>query len=159
VNETNEELEERARETGAEARLVEYTEVGLTEALNEGRLIINFTIMKCVSYDVESFHELLKAEKHPKPPKSGSKSPQKAKPSSRRNARRGSGKVETDEESVDELDSDSEDEMPERTRKRKSRRNLRSTASAKKVKAESETEQPISDDELSEYVDHSEDDD
>jgi len=102
VNETNEELADQARRTGTEARPVPYTEQGLTEALDEGKLIINFTIMECVSYRPELFERLIHYEKHPKHPKpsksrktkgEGSKHAKKPK------VRRGGAASEDDEKS------------------------------------------------------------
>lgn len=66
VERTNAELVEK----GGEIHLVEFTEDGLREALNDGRLVINFTVMKCVGYRTEWFEQFLHYQAHPKAPKS-----------------------------------------------------------------------------------------
>jgi hypothetical protein len=63
---TNAELVDRE----GEIRLVEFTEDGLREALNDGRLVVNFTVMKCVGYRTEWFEQFLHCRAHPKAPKS-----------------------------------------------------------------------------------------
>lgn len=51
---------------GGEIHLIEFTEDGLREALNDGRLVINFTVMKCVGYRTEWFEQFLHYKAHPK---------------------------------------------------------------------------------------------
>ncbi|OAX41059.1 hypothetical protein K503DRAFT_780925 [Rhizopogon vinicolor AM-OR11-026] len=48
VKETNSRLVDEAEMTGDEAHLVQYTKDGLREALEDGRLVIGFTVMKVV---------------------------------------------------------------------------------------------------------------
>ncbi|KAG1737669.1 hypothetical protein EDB19DRAFT_2025625 [Suillus lakei] len=84
----------KSLDKGGEIRLIEFTEDGLREALNDGRLVINFTVMKCVGYRTEWFEQFLHYQAHPKAPKSqkrkkaslGGKKPsaKKAKGSARR---------------------------------------------------------------------------
>lgn len=66
VKTTNAELVDK----GGEIRLIEFTEDGLREALNDGRLVINFTVMKCVGYRTEWFEQFLHYQAHPKALKS-----------------------------------------------------------------------------------------
>jgi hypothetical protein len=66
VIKTNTELEKRAQEAGTDVVLVTHSEVGITMALNDGRLIINFIIMKCLLYQPDMFETLIYYEKHPK---------------------------------------------------------------------------------------------
>lgn len=65
VERTNAELIDK----GGEIHLIEFTEDGLREALNDGRLVINFTVMKCVRYRTEWFEQFLHYQAHPKTPK------------------------------------------------------------------------------------------
>ncbi|KAG2148470.1 hypothetical protein BD769DRAFT_1659998 [Suillus cothurnatus] len=54
---------------GGVIRLIKCTEDGIREALNDGRLVINFIVMKCVGYRTEWFEQFLHYQAHPKPPK------------------------------------------------------------------------------------------
>ncbi|KAG2131991.1 uncharacterized protein EDB93DRAFT_1255355 [Suillus bovinus] len=51
---------------GGEINLIESTEDGIREALDDGRLAINFTVMKCVGYRTEWFEQFLHYQAHPK---------------------------------------------------------------------------------------------
>ncbi|KAG1766436.1 hypothetical protein EDD22DRAFT_820003 [Suillus occidentalis] len=51
---------------GGEIRLVKHTTHGLWEALNDGRLVIDFTVMKCVGFRAEWFDQFLHHQAHPK---------------------------------------------------------------------------------------------
>jgi hypothetical protein len=53
---------------GGEIRLVHRTTHGLWEALHDGRLVIDFTIMKCVGFRAEWFDQFLHYQAHPKLP-------------------------------------------------------------------------------------------
>ncbi|KAG1766437.1 hypothetical protein EDD22DRAFT_878269 [Suillus occidentalis] len=53
VEDTNSKLVDK----GGEIRLVELTAHGLREALNDGRLVIGFTVMKCVGFRTEWFDQ------------------------------------------------------------------------------------------------------
>ncbi|KAG1757867.1 hypothetical protein EDB19DRAFT_2033932 [Suillus lakei] len=64
VEDTNAELVDK----GGEIHLIEYTTHGLREALNDGRLVIGFTVMKCVGFRAEWFDQFLHYQAHPKPP-------------------------------------------------------------------------------------------
>jgi hypothetical protein len=79
VEDTNAKLVDK----GGEICLVEHTADGLREALNDGRLVIGFTVMKCVGFRTEWFDQFLHYQAHPKLPatqkrkkgSSGAKSP------------------------------------------------------------------------------------
>jgi hypothetical protein len=131
VNKTNAELERRAQETGIDAVLVTNSEVGITTALNDGRLIINFMIMECLSYQPDMFETLVYYEKHPK--LSGSVSSSKAKSRVRRTRRKSPEETTSDTGSVD--GSGSEGQIG----KKRNLRNLRSMR-RKRRKGGSETE-------------------
>ncbi|KAG2045151.1 hypothetical protein BDR03DRAFT_1004324 [Suillus americanus] len=64
VERTNAELVDK----GGEIRLVEHTAHGLREALSDGRLVIGFTVMKCVGFRTEWFDQFLHYQAHPKLP-------------------------------------------------------------------------------------------
>ncbi|KAG2057110.1 hypothetical protein BDR06DRAFT_1019273 [Suillus hirtellus] len=64
VEATNAELVDK----GGEIHLIEHTTQGLREALSDGRLVIGFTVMKCVGYRAEWFDQFLHYQVHPKPP-------------------------------------------------------------------------------------------
>ncbi|KAG1784255.1 hypothetical protein EV702DRAFT_43708 [Suillus placidus] len=64
VEDTNAELVDK----GGEIRLIELTTHGLREALNDGRLVIGFTVMKCVGFRAEWFDQFLHYQAHPKLP-------------------------------------------------------------------------------------------
>ncbi|KAG2345211.1 hypothetical protein BDR05DRAFT_988740 [Suillus weaverae] len=64
VEATNAELVDK----GGEIRLIELTTHGLREALNDGRLVIGFTVMKCVGFRAEWFDQFLHYQAHPKLP-------------------------------------------------------------------------------------------
>ncbi|KIK46253.1 hypothetical protein CY34DRAFT_800589 [Suillus luteus UH-Slu-Lm8-n1] len=64
VEDTNSKLVDK----GGEIRLVELTAHGLREALNDGRLVIGFTVMKCVGFRTEWFDQFLHYQAHPKLP-------------------------------------------------------------------------------------------
>ncbi|KAG1871141.1 hypothetical protein C8R48DRAFT_697810 [Suillus tomentosus] len=64
VEATNAELVDK----GGEIHLIEHTTQGLREALSDGRLVIGFTVMKCVGYRAEWFDQFLHYQAHPKPP-------------------------------------------------------------------------------------------
>ncbi|KAG2368117.1 hypothetical protein BDR07DRAFT_1605712 [Suillus spraguei] len=83
VERTNVELVDK----GGEIHLIEFTEDGLREALNDGRLVINFTVMKCVGYRTEWFEQFLHYKAHPKAPKTQKRKKSSAgakKPSAKR---------------------------------------------------------------------------
>ncbi|OJA13058.1 hypothetical protein AZE42_01887 [Rhizopogon vesiculosus] len=82
VKETNSRLVDEAEMTGGEARLVQYTKDGLREALEDGRLVIDFTVMKCIGYRTEWFDQFLHRQAHAK-----------AKSSKRKKASSGSKKL------------------------------------------------------------------
>jgi hypothetical protein len=100
--------------------LVEYSEHGLTEALEDGRLIINFTVMKCVRYQPDKFKRLLYYEKHPKPPKkaSTSKGSSSKKPAQKQKRRRNQA-PDSDTESAEESVASESRDVGMTTRKRK----------------------------------------
>ncbi|KAG1825637.1 uncharacterized protein BJ212DRAFT_287804 [Suillus subaureus] len=62
VERTNAELVDK----GGEIRLVEHTAHGLREALSDGRLVIGFTVMKCVGFRTDWFDQFLHYQAHPK---------------------------------------------------------------------------------------------
>ncbi|KAG0706140.1 hypothetical protein DFH29DRAFT_205732 [Suillus ampliporus] len=66
VEETNSELVDGVETMGGEVRLVEYTKNGLREALEDGRLVIGFTVMKCVGFRTEWFDQFMHYQAHPK---------------------------------------------------------------------------------------------
>ncbi|KAG2154543.1 hypothetical protein DEU56DRAFT_769143 [Suillus clintonianus] len=85
VERTNAELVDK----GGEIRLVEFTKDGLREALNDGRLVIGFTVMRCVGFRAEWLDQFLHYQGHPKPPTQQRKrkkasSPGAKKPSAKR---------------------------------------------------------------------------
>lgn len=120
VNTSNDALSKRAEETGTDAVLIVYSETGLTEALHDGRLIVNFTIMKCVSYQSDKYKRLVYFERHPKPVGKGSSTKKRA-----RVPRRGN----------EQLDTSSEESDDESSGKRKKGRNQISTP-AKRAKGQ-----------------------
>ncbi|KAH7929880.1 hypothetical protein BV22DRAFT_102551 [Leucogyrophana mollusca] len=73
VDKTNEAIVETAELSGDPANLIEFDTEGLRTALNDGRLVIGFTIMKCVGYRSEWHEQLLHYQAHPKPSKSQNK--------------------------------------------------------------------------------------
>jgi hypothetical protein len=78
VDGANKEHQERAKECGIEAVLVEDTGEGLRRAPHNGSLVIRFTIMKCIGYKRDLYERLLYYKVNPKPPKSASKKRRKA---------------------------------------------------------------------------------
>ncbi|KAG2370157.1 hypothetical protein BDR07DRAFT_1604015 [Suillus spraguei] len=60
VEDTNAELVDK----GGEIRLIELTTQGLREALSDGRLVIGFTVMKCVGFRAEWFDQFLHYQAH-----------------------------------------------------------------------------------------------
>ena len=57
VEDTNDRLADEAEITGSEVRLVRYTNDGLREALEDGRLVIGFTVLKCTGYRTQWFDQ------------------------------------------------------------------------------------------------------
>jgi len=57
VEDTNGRLADEAEITGREVRLVRYTKDGLREALEDGRLVIDFTVLKCTGYRTQWFDQ------------------------------------------------------------------------------------------------------
>lgn len=104
VERTNAELVEK----GGEIRLVEFTEDGLREALNDGRLVINFTVMKCVGYRTEWFEQFLHYQAHPKAPKSQKRKKKASSGVKKPSAKRAKGSERRKEVSSE---SDGDDEL------------------------------------------------
>lgn len=77
IEEANAEIEKKAEDSGEEPECIEYTEEGLTAALYDGRLVINFTVMKCVGYCRDWDDRCLYYKDHPKPAKNAMKKLQK----------------------------------------------------------------------------------
>ncbi|KAG1775364.1 hypothetical protein EV702DRAFT_1046954 [Suillus placidus] len=101
---TNAELVDK----GGEIRLIEFTEDGLREALNDGRLVINFTVMKCVGYRTEWFEQFLHYQAHPKAPKSQKRKKQANSEIKKPSAKRMKGSARQKEVSSE---SDGDDEL------------------------------------------------
>jgi hypothetical protein len=140
VNKTNTELERRAQESGTNPVLVAHSEAGVTAALNDGRLIINFIIMKCLSYPSDMFETLVYYEKNPK--QSGSLSSSKAKSRPRpapRTRRKSPEEVEITSDTGSAYESESDNGIEGHSRKRKTTRSLRSMG-GKRMKGGSENE-------------------
>ncbi|KAG1862562.1 hypothetical protein DFJ58DRAFT_775739 [Suillus subalutaceus] len=104
VERTNAELVDK----GGEIRLVEHTEDGLREALNDGRLVINFTVMKCVGYRTEWFEQFLHYQAHPKAPKSQKRKKKASLGAKKPSAKRVKGSARRKEVSSE---SDGDDEL------------------------------------------------
>ncbi|KAG1908397.1 uncharacterized protein F5891DRAFT_1179913 [Suillus fuscotomentosus] len=56
------------KELGGEIHLIKHMTQGLWEALSDGRLVIGFTVMKCIGCCAEWFNQFLYYQAHPKPP-------------------------------------------------------------------------------------------
>ncbi|KAF8201257.1 hypothetical protein K438DRAFT_1965766 [Mycena galopus ATCC 62051] len=97
-----------------DARKVVFTRDGVLAALKDGRMVIPFTILKCVGYPQDWFEKLLYYEKHPQPPKGKVKSrkrraPGKTQGSPKKQARvSAEGKGKAKQEPLSDDDSDSE---------------------------------------------------
>lgn len=98
---------EKANEKFPDARKVNFTQDGLSQALHDGRLVIPFTILQCVGYPEDWFERLLYYEENPKPPKSknGKRRGPKAQGTPKKRAKtQKKGKHQIKEESEDEAD-------------------------------------------------------
>jgi hypothetical protein len=69
VEEENADIAERAESSGEEPQFIQQTVDGLMAAFYDGRLIISFTVMKCVGYRRDWDDRCLYYKDHPKPPK------------------------------------------------------------------------------------------
>lgn len=67
VNKTNANIKETAKACEVAPVLVTYTADGIYEAIMDGRLVITFSVMRCVGYNEDWYKRLLAAEANPKP--------------------------------------------------------------------------------------------
>ncbi|KII92910.1 hypothetical protein PLICRDRAFT_27852 [Plicaturopsis crispa FD-325 SS-3] len=105
VEGSNEELREKCERTGRHFEPIEFSAPGLRKGLNEGSLIISFTIMECVGYRDDWFERLLYKKAHPDPPRKKRKaSGKKTAPAKKAKTGR-AGKVKK-EEPAEELSED-----------------------------------------------------
>ncbi|KAH7904508.1 hypothetical protein BJ138DRAFT_904656 [Hygrophoropsis aurantiaca] len=123
TQQANEEIAEKAEASGEIPNLVEFHEEGLRAALQDGRIVIEFTIMKCVGYRADWHEKLLHSQANPKPrpstkrKRTGGKKgtpAKRVKGRSRKKLAKYSDSEESDEDNVDdEVDESEEDDEPE----------------------------------------------
>jgi hypothetical protein len=118
VKETNTRLVGDAEITRGEIHLVQYTKDGLTEALEDGRLVIGFTVVKCTGYRTEWFDQFMHSAAHPKAKSQTNSKRQKTssggtQPPAKR-VKRSTKQPESDRDEDEDESSDGEYEMEAR---------------------------------------------
>jgi hypothetical protein len=111
VAEANEVITEKARTLGVQPKMISHTEAGLREALEDGSLVLNFTILKCIGYRKAWYKTLCRHEKLLTSLASTSNTKKRPRRGERQNSKDGSKKSRIDSEDrgavrMEDIDSD-----------------------------------------------------